>query len=140
MNLIISINAETDREYTDAGHIFLGSASTELPCEVHIFWKKNQQLPNVQGNLSSEQVGEVLRWLRASIDLSVIDSPVFLRRYLDTIEDAYRQQVADLQMARDENRSIWESNERIMKENADEIARLNRELNEAQKGIHPGGG
>ena len=82
--------------------------------------------------LGPSEMEQELKRLKDSIDLSCVEDVEFLRHYVELLDASYMQQAVALQMAKTENREIWESNERITRELQEEIARLKAELREVK--------
>ena len=74
--------------------------------------------------LTPFEMEQELRRFKDSIDLSCVEDIEFLRHYIEVLDSAYMQQASSLRMHSDENRRLWESNERITKELQAEIAEL----------------
>ena len=76
--------------------------------------------------LGPEEMEAELARLKACMDLSGVNSVVFLRSYIELLDHAYLQQAVSLHMATSTNQTLWESNDRITRELQDQIAELEK--------------
>lgn len=144
MNMLLSFGVPLDKEYASAGHTFLGAVKMENGVEGHVWLKKGEKLkehpPYAEGKkLDAFQMDQELHRLRMSIDLSCVEDNKFLQRYIALLDTFSMQQAATLEGLREDNREIWESNERISAEFQRKIDELKAELRGKEISGHPGG-